>query len=85
MRYEITDRILESLNEHEEFFLNYNSIHYGWSRERIQILKEFCGMIKNDNSQEKHFDQFIEETKKHDSLRKQSVLNVLPELKTYFS
>ena len=85
IRYEVTDRILESLNEHEEFFLDYNRTHYDWTRERMQILKEFCEMIKNDQTQEKYFDQFIEETKKHDSLRKQSVLDVLPELTAYFS
>ena len=85
MRYKITDRILESLNEQEDFFLNYNKLHSDWSRERIKILKEFCEMIKKDNSQEKHFDHFIKETKAHDSLRKQSVLDVFPELKEYFA
>ena len=85
IRYEVTDRILESLNEHEEFFLNYNDSHYVWTRERIRIFKEFCEMIKNDHTREKYFNQFIEETKKHDSLRKQSVLDVLPELTAYFS
>ena len=84
MRNEITDKILDSLNEHEEFFLNYNSIHQGWTRQRIQILKEFCEMIKNDNTQEKYLGQFVEETKKYDSLRKQSVLDVLPELSPFF-
>ena len=84
MRNEITDNILDSLNEHEEFFLSYNSAHQGWSHQRIQILKEFCKMIKNDDSQEKFFRQFVEKTNKHDSLRKQSVLDVLPELKTFF-
>ena len=41
-------------------------------------------MIRNDSSQEKHLNQFIEETKKHDELRKQSVLDVLPELTPFF-
>ena len=84
MRCEIADKIQESLKEHEQFFLNYNHLHKAWTQTRIQILKEFCEMIKNDSSQEKHLNQFIEETKKHDKLRKQSVLNVLPELKTFF-
>ena len=85
IRYEITDRILESLDELEDFFLNYNSSHYNWSAYRIKILREFCAMIQKDNSQEEHFDRFIKETKAHDSLRKQSVLDVLPELKEYFA
>ena len=85
MRAEIADRILESLNEHEEFFLNYNGDHQSWTLTRIQILKEFCEMIRNDSTQEKYLNQFIEETKKYDSLRTQSVLNVLPELKLYFN
>ena len=85
MRDEIADKILKSLNEHKAFFLTYNKYHEGWSRERIQILKEFCGMMKNDSTYEKYLGQFIEETKKHDSLRKQSVLDVLPELKEFFS
>ncbi len=85
MRHKIASKILESLNKHESFFLNYDSTHHRWSHYRIQILKEFCEMIKNDTSQEKHLGQFIEETKKHDNLRKQSVLDVLPELQTFFS
>ena len=85
IRYEITDKILESLNEHEDFFLNYDIDHRSWSRRRMQGLKEFCKMMRNDDTQEKYLGQFIEETKKHDSLRKQSVLDVLPELKEFFS
>lgn len=85
MRYEIVDKILKSLDEHEEFFLNYNSAHQEWSQERIKVLKSFCMMIRNDNAQEKYFDQFIKETKSHDILRKQSVVNVLPELMPFFS
>lgn len=50
-----------------------------------KCLKEFCEMMKNDGSQEKYLNQFIEETKKHNGLRKQSVLDVLPELKEIFS
>ena len=85
MRNKIADRILGSLNEHEKFFLNYNGTHQAWSRSRIQNLKEFCEMIRNDSTQEKYLNQFIEKTKKYDSLRRQSVLNVLPELKNHFS
>ena len=85
IRYEITDKILESLDKHEDFFLNYNNLHHGCSYKRIQTLKEFCKMIKNDSSQEKYFPQFIEETKKHDKIRRQSILNVLPDLKEYFA
>lgn len=85
MRYKIVDEILKSLDEHEDFFLSYNKTHHNWSRERMKVLKSLCDMMKNDTSQEKYFNQFIEETKKHDNIRKQSVLSVLPELKTYFS
>ena len=84
MRYEIADKILESLAEHEEFFLSYNSTHKNWSHERIKVLKSFCELIKNDTTQERYFNQFVEETKKHDSLRKQSVLSILPELEPFF-
>jgi len=84
MRYEIADKILESVEEHESFFLNYNPFHRDWSCKRIKILKEFCEMIRNDSSQEKYLNQFIEETKKHDELRKQSILDVLPELTPFF-
>ena len=85
MRHEIADRILDSLKEHEHFFLNYNPLHVDWTLKRIQILREFCEMIKNDNSREQYLDQFIEETQKYDKLRKQSVLDVLPELKSFFT
>ena len=84
MRYEIADKILKSLDEHEEFFLTYNKHHKSRSYKRIQILKEFCGMIKNDNTHEKYLSQFIEKTKEYDSFRKQSVLDVLPELTEFF-
>lgn len=84
-RHEIADQILESLKKHEDFFINYNPAHKFWSQNRIQILKEFCEMIRNNDTQEKYFEQFIKETKVHDSLRKQSVLDVLPELKVYFN
>ncbi len=83
MRREAGDKILESLREHEEFFLNYNPEHRGWSSQRIQILKEFCGMIKN--SEEPGLSEFVEQTKKHDSLRGQSILRVLPEFQPFFS
>ena len=84
-RNEIANKILESVKEHEDFFMNYNPAHRVWSYKRIQILKEFCEMIRNDDTQEKHFEQFIKETKAHDALRKQSVLDALPELEIYFN
>ena len=85
LRHKIANNILQSIKEHEDFFLNYNPEHKQWSQERISILKEFCEMIKNDDTQEEYLPQFIEETKRHDRLRKQSVLDVLPELKSFFS
>ena len=85
MRYEITDKIFESLDENKSFFLNYNRRHLEWSCDKIEMLKSFCEMIRNDNTQEQHFSQFIEETKKHDQVRKQSIVDVLPELQPYFS
>ena len=84
MRYRMADKILETLKRHEDFFLSYNKVHQNWSRNKMQILKGFCQMMKNDNTQERHICRFIEETKKHDRLRKQSVLDVLPELEAYF-
>ena len=84
MRYRVADKILEALKRHEDFFLSYNKVHQNWSRNKMQILKGFCQMMKNDNTQERHICRFIEETKKHDRLRKQSVLDVLPELEAYF-
>ena len=85
VRYEITEKILDNIKEHEKFFLTYNPRHTNWNRERMQILKEFCEMIKNDDTQEQNLPLFIEETKKHDRLRKQSALKVLPELKPFFA
>ena len=85
IRYEMIDGVLESLDENERFFLSYNKSHSGWSRERIKILKSFCEMIKNDDSHEKHLPEFIQKTKQLDKIRNQSVLDILPELKSYFS
>lgn len=84
VRNRATNKILDRLDEYEEFFLNYNPEHQHWSKERVRILREFCRMIQTDSSQEKHLPQFIEETKKHDRLRRQSVLKVLPELSRFF-
>ena len=83
-RAETAGVILESLREHEDFFLNYNKKHQSWSRERIQSLREYCAMMKNDESQAWRLSQFIEQTKKYDQARKQSVLKVLPEFKSLF-
>ena len=84
-RSEIADRILESVDEHESFFLNYDrGRDREHSRERIKMLREFSGMIRKDSSQEQHFEDFIKETKTHDALRKQSVTQVLPELRSFF-
>ena len=85
MRCEAADKILDSINKHKSFFLNYNKYHKDWSYDRLENLKEFCEMIKNDDTQENRLNQFIKRTKQYDKLRKQSVLDVLPELKTYFS
>ena len=85
IRHEIVYKILKSLDKHEKFFCSYNNgIHRQWSIERIKVLKSFCEMIKNDNSSEKYFERFIKETKAHDKIRNQSILDVLPELKTFF-
>ena len=84
MRCRISNIILNSLEEHEDFFLSYNKTHSTCIKQRIQVLKGFCNMIKNDNSQEKYLNLFIKETKKHDILRQQSVLDVLPELNDLF-
>ena len=84
-RHEIADKILESMDRHEDFFLNYNKgNHQDYSSERIQMLREFAEMIRKDSSQEQYFKSFIKETKAHDSLRGQSVTHVLPELKLFF-
>lgn len=85
-RSEVADKILESLDHHENFFLNYNNgSHRNYSRDRIRMLREFAGMIRNDSSQEGCFEEFIKETKAHDTLRNQSVIRVLPELSPFFS
>ena len=85
LRNEIADQILESLNSHEEFFLNYNEgFHKGHSYHAIKRLREFAEMIRQDSSQEQYFESFVKETKAHDSLRNQSVIHVLPELKEFF-
>ncbi|MCY4512233.1 MAG: twitch domain-containing radical SAM protein [Bdellovibrionales bacterium] len=85
LRSEIADKILESVDHHEPFFLNYNEGPYReHSRERIQILRDFSEMIRTDSSQERYFESFIKETKAHDTLRRQSVTYVLPELKPFF-
>ena len=83
-REETADKILESLNEHENFFLNYNKHHQWWSQTHIHLLKQLCEMIRNDNSSEQFLNQFVKETKTHDKLRKQSILDVLPELTPFF-
>ena len=85
MRISSANKILESLKENEEFFLTYNKNHQFWSKRRISHLKEFCEMVKNDDREEHHLQHLIENTKKYDSIRKQSVLDVLPELKEYFA
>ena len=86
LRCEIADKVLASVDRHENFFLNYNGDSYHeHSSERIQILREFTEMIRRDSSQEKHFETFVKETKAHDALRNQSVTQVLPELEPFFS
>ena len=84
-RNEIANKILESVDQHEKFFLNYNQgAHRGYSKEKMKVLKKISEMIRRDSSQEKHFETFIKETKAHDALRNQSVIHVLPELKPFF-
>ena len=92
-RNQIANKILKSLNHHEDFFLNYdkdskkNKLHKKWSHKRIKQLREFCKMIKGESSDQhhkKHFKRFIKETKAYDSLRNQSVFKVLPELRKIF-
>ncbi|MCZ0931573.1 MAG: twitch domain-containing radical SAM protein [Oligoflexia bacterium] len=85
MRVRISNVILKSLDEHESFFLKCNKDNVDWISEKIQVLKDFCEMIKNDDSQEKHLPEFVIKTKQMDKVRNQSVLNVLPELKEYFA
>ena len=84
MRVHISNAILASLDEHEDFFLSCNTDN-SWIKERMQVLRGFCAMIKNDGSHEKYWPEFIQKTKRMDRIRKQSVLNVLPELKEHFS
>lgn len=93
-RNRIADKILEQLSHHEDFFLNYRKglqneeLHRKWSHERIQHLKDFCRIMKHESSNQeykKHFKKFIKETKIYDSLRNQSITNVLPELTRFFS
>ena len=85
-RNEIADQILESLNTHEDFFLNYNDgVHYNYSCFTIKKLREFTEMLRKDSSQEQNLKLFVKETKAHDSLRNQSVTHVLPELREFFS
>lgn len=86
LRNDIADKIVESVNHHEDFFLNYNEgAHWDHSRDRIRMLREFAEMIRQDSSQERHFSAFIKETKAHDNLRNQSVVQILPELSRFFS
>ena len=84
-RNEIADNILKSLDQHEDFFLNYNDSHYDHSHHEMKVLRECAEMIRQNSSQKKHFETFIKETKAHDALRNQSVTHVLPELKPFFS
>lgn len=90
-RNAIADRILKSLDEHEDFFLNYNKerhkekFHKDWSHKRIKHLRGFCEMIRNESGKEKFFEKFIQEAKKYDSLRNQSITKVLPELARFFT
>ena len=92
-RDQIADKILDSLNHHKDFFLNYSKdlkrkeLHKKWSYNRIQHLKELCRMVKKESSDQEHkkqFKRFIKETKAHDSLRNQSLVKVLPELTGFF-
>ena len=85
MRKQISSAILKSLDEHELFFLECNKDNLHWIKERISILKEFCKMIKNENNYEQYLPEFVKRTKLLDQVRKQSVLDVLPELKEYFA
>ena len=83
-RHEIADKILESVDRHEDFFLYYKKEHSGYSREKMSMLREFAEMIRNDSGQERHFDRFVQETRSYDSLRGESVTRVLPELSRFF-
>ncbi|MCZ0932205.1 MAG: twitch domain-containing radical SAM protein [Oligoflexia bacterium] len=90
-RNRIADRILNSLDKHEDFFFSYNKeahkekFHKDWTYKRINHLRGFCEMIRNESEQERFFKKFIQETKKYDKLRNQSVTKVLPELKQFFN
>ena len=59
-----------------------NSANKDGSIDRPQITYMDMSLV---GAKAKHFNQFIEETKKHDNLRGQSVLKVLPELAPFFS
>ena len=85
LRINISNNILNTIDKHERFFLNCNKDNLIWIKDRIKILREFCEMIKNDDTQEKNLSEFIIKTKQLDKIRNQSVLDVLPELKEYFS
>ncbi|MBC6415422.1 MAG: radical SAM protein [Bdellovibrionales bacterium] len=78
-----SERILDNIYKNEDFFLNYNSSHENWTKRSIQSLKDFCKMITTVSDEDKLKD-FVKMTKKHDLLRNQSVLKVLPELETLF-
>ena len=84
MRHKIADKILESLEAQKKDFFSYNSAHNDLTSERMALLKSFCGMMKTGASRKRDLIQFIEETKKHDTLRNEFVLNVLPELRIFF-
>ena len=85
-RDDIANKITESLDHYESFFLSYNEgSHRGSSRDKIQVLREFVEMLRRDSSHEQHFKTFIKETRAHDALRNQSVTHVLPELNHFFN
>ena len=84
-RKKIVSRIETRLDHYENFFLNYNKNHTKWSKARINMFREFCHMIVNENSVSSDFDLFIKETKNYDKLRNQSIVDYLPELATFFT
>lgn len=77
---EIAHRILEKIDQHEEFFLADNKL----ARVHIQILRGFVEMMKEEPTSKEHFEQFIQETRSYDRLRNQSIVKVLPEVAPFF-
>ena len=87
-REEISDNIIKSVQEHEDFFLNYNDEHRYWSILRLKQLREFAEMIRmirTVTTDEKYLNDFVKETRGLDRLRNQSITQVLPEVGQFFS